>query len=147
MQLAPLTGTDWLLAILTLALTNATTAAVVNWLTTRRKVTAETVQITAQSVKAEAEARQIANATLMAAQNRIVELVEINSELQRENIEAVRKSDNFEYELGQTRRTVADRDKQIEVYEMQLDKYRAAEKLGQVLEKLPEVLDRNGSTG
>ena len=133
----PSTFSDWAFALVALILTNATTASIVTWLTTRKKTGAETVQITAQSVKIEAEAREIATRTIIEAQNRIVELADINADLQRENVEAVRKADNFEFELLGARGKITRLEEQIILYEAQLDKYRAAEKLDQVLDKLP----------
>lgn len=130
---------DWVFALVALILTNAVTGSIVNWLASRKKTGAETVQIAAQSVKIEAEAREIATRTIIEAQNRIVTLADINADLQRELVEAVRKADNFEYELRGERTKVSQLNDQIVLYEAQLDKYRAAEKLDQVLDKLPKT--------
>jgi len=112
-----------------------------NWLVNRRKSSAETKQITAQSIKEEAEAREISTRTIMEAQGRIVDLVEINSTLQQELIEkgmaiveAGRRADNFEYELKRTQKAAQSLEDQIAVYELQLEKARVETKIEQLNE-------------
>ena len=95
------------------------------------------LEIHASTTKIEVEAREASTRTIMAAQARIVELVDINSELQRELAEACRDRDDYEFRLGQEEA----RHEQLkivgELREHFIQQLEAANKLGVQLRDLP----------
>lgn len=76
------------------------------WLLHRKKSQSEAIQINAQSVKIEAEARQVSTRTILEAQERIIDQGEIISVLRDELVEANRVRDNFEFDLRQANLTI-----------------------------------------
>lgn len=132
-----LTLRDNLYTIIASLLSGGAIVAVFKWLTEKRKTTAEVLEIHATAAKIEVEAREASTRTIMAAQARIVELVDINAELQAELAEVARQRDNYEYSAGQLRFEL----NQLKI-ETALDKdfikqLKAANDLGVKLHELP----------
>lgn len=116
-------------------------AALINWITTRRKQKAEVVEINAQTVKVQAEARQVDTETVIRASERIEELLDLNDALRTELIEANRRLDNAQFDLRQARFDVAQMKTQAELQEHLLEQLQAASKLGVKLSDLPPRKD------
>lgn len=95
-----LTLRDNIYTIIASILSGGAIVAVFNWLTARKKTGAEVLEIHATAARIEVEAREASTRTIMAAQARIVELVDINAELQAELAEVGRQRDNHEYQRG-----------------------------------------------
>lgn len=95
-----LTLRDNFYTIIASILSGGAIVALVNWLASKRKTNAEVLEIHATAAKIEVEAREASTRTIMQAQARIVELVDINAELQAELAEVARQRDNHEYERG-----------------------------------------------
>jgi hypothetical protein len=72
-----------------------------NWTSGRSR--AEVVEIHARSVKLGTEAQAISAQEIREATSRIVELVDINSQLQEELSEAARRRDNLDFDLKRER--------------------------------------------
>lgn len=132
-----LTLRDNLYTIIASILSGGAIVAVLNWLSQKRKTSAEVLEIHATAAKHEVEAREASTRTIMAAQARIVELVDINVELQREVVEAIRRADNFEFELGQARFQIGQLEIQAELDAHTIEQLQAASKLGIKLSDLP----------
>ena len=132
-----LTLRDNLYTIIASILSGGAIVAVINWLTGRRKASAEVFEIHASTTRIEVEAREASTRTIMAAQARIVELVDINSELQRELAEACRERDDFEFQLGQQRLALEQLQTVGELREHFIQQLEAANKLGVQLRDLP----------
>ena len=132
-----LTLRDNLYTIIASILSGGAIVALINWLSGKRKTSAEVLEIHASTAKIEIEAREASTRTIMAAQARIVELVDINVELQREVTEACRRADNFEFELGQARFQIGQLELQAELDTHMIEQLQAASKLGVKLSDLP----------
>lgn len=105
-DLPSLTLRELLAIILTSTSLGGAVGAFFQWLLQRKKSASEAVHITAQSVKIEAEARQVSTRTIIEAQERIVEQVDLIARLNDELVEANRRSDNFEFDLKQAKLTI-----------------------------------------
>ena len=140
---SPLTMRENLYLLIAGILASLLTAAggiagiLVKGLLDRRKEKAHVVQIAAGSVKIEAEAKEVTNRIILDAQERIVELVEINSELQSALVEAERLRDNFEFELRDERFKKAQMSTEMGLDKQFIEKLTIANKLGITLEKMP----------
>ena len=139
MQDTPTTSTlrDNILTFLAWFLSGSFITTVVTWLLNRRKTTAEVLEIHATAAKIEVEAREASVRTILAAQARIVELVDINGELQVESSEACRQRDNFEFELGRANHTIAQMQIEQKLDKQFIEQLEAANKLGLRLRDLP----------
>lgn len=84
----------------------AAVGAFFQWILQRKKFHSEAINISAQSVKIEAEARQVSTKTIIEAQERIVDQVDLIARLNDELLEANRRSDNFEFDLKQAKFTI-----------------------------------------
>lgn len=109
----------------------------IKWLTERKKTSAEVLEIHATRTKLELDAHEVSTRTIIEAQNTIVDLVDINRELQGELIEACRRADNFEFELGQARFQVGQLELQARLDAHTIEQLQAASKLGVKLSDLP----------
>lgn len=132
-----LTLRDNLYTIVASILSGGAIVAVFNWLTARKKTGAEVLEIHATAARIEVEAREASTRTIMAAQARIVELVDINAELQAELAEVGRQRDHYEFERGRLQFEL----NQLKI-ETSLDKefirqLKAASELGVKLSDLP----------
>lgn len=96
------------------------------WLLHRKKSQSEAIQINAQSVKIEAEARQVSTRTILEAQERIIDQGEIISVLRDELVEANRRSDNFEFDLRQANFTIGQLQREIKTSEDFIKQLKAA---------------------
>lgn len=132
-----LTLRDNLYTIIASILSGGAIVAVFNWLTARKKTGAEVLEIHASTAKIEVETREASNRTILAAQARIVELVDINVDLQRELGEACRDRDDFEFQLGQERASHEQLKIVSELREHFIQQLEAANKLGVQLRDLP----------
>lgn len=94
----------------------AAIGAFFQWLMQRKKIHSEAINISAQSVKIEAEARQVSTRTILDAQERIVGQSELISRLRDELVEANRRADNFEFDLRQANFTLGQRDREIQTH-------------------------------
>ena len=138
-----LTLRDNLYTIIASILSGGAIVAVFNWLTARKKTGAEVLEIHATAARIEVEAREASTRTIMAAQARIVELVDINSELQRELADVCKERDKLGFELGQERA----RHEQLKIVsdlrEHFIQQLEAANKLGVQLRDLPPEVQGN----
>lgn len=98
-DISSLTFRELLAIILSSSGLGAAVGAFFQWILHRKKTQSEAINITAQSVKIEAEARQVSTRTILEAQERIVDQSELISSLRDELVEANRARDNFEYDL------------------------------------------------
>ena len=121
---------DNILTFLAWFLSGSFITTVVTWLLNRRKTTAEVLEIHASAAKIEIEAREASVRTIMAAQARIVELVDINGELQVELNEVYRQRDNFEFELGRANHAIGQMKIEAELDKKFIEQLEAANKLG-----------------
>lgn len=112
-DMSSLTFRELLAIILSSSGLGAAIGAVFQWLLHRKKTQSEAVHITAQSVKIEAEARQVSTRTIIEAQERIVDQVDLIARLNDELVEANRRSDNFEFELKQVRLDLRQKDSEL----------------------------------
>lgn len=109
------------------------------WLLQRKKFHSEAINISAQSVKIEAEARQVSTKTIMDAQERIVDQAELITKLHDELVEANRQRDNFEYELKQATFTLGQRDREIKMNNDFIKQLQAANTLKVELKNAPHM--------
>lgn len=133
----PHTLAGQILAVLALLLTGSSLSSVIHWLVNRRKAKAEVVEINAQTVKVQAEARQLDTDTVIRASARIEELLDINTALRNELIEANRRLDNSDFDLRQLRYEMAQMETRAKLREYLIGQLEAANKLGVKLSDLP----------
>jgi len=112
-------------------------AGVINWLANRKRQKAEVVEISAQTVKVHAEARQLDSQTLIRASERIEELLDLNSALRDELTEANRQLDNVQFDLRQMQIDMAQMQTRSELKDHMIEQLQAASKLGVKLSDLP----------
>lgn len=133
----PHTLASQILAVLVLLATGSSVSAVIHWLVNRRKTKAETVEISAQTVKVHAEARQVDTETVIRASERIEELLELNATLRTELIEVNRRLDNADFDLRQARYEIAQMETRSKLREYMIEQLEAANALGVKLSDLP----------
>lgn len=133
----PHTITGYVLSVLALLVTGGGLKALFDWFSNRRKSSAEVVEINARSVKIRAEARQLDSDMVIRASERIEELLEINSALHNELIEANRRLDNSDFELRQAQFEMAQMQTRSKLREHLIEQLQAASKLGVKLSELP----------
>lgn len=133
----PHTLASQILAVLVLLATGSSVSAVIHWLVNRRKTKAETVEISAQTVKVHAEARQVDTETVIRASERIEELLELNAALRTELIEVNRRLDNADFDLRQARYEIAQMETRSKLREYMIEQLEAANALGVKLSELP----------
>lgn len=126
-SLSPRQFALWALATL---FTSGLMTYVVTWLLNQRKYRAEILNVSAGSVKIQAEARQIDATTVMELVERVRELVEINSQLQDELNETGRQRDNCEFELKREQEAREQLQIQNALREHFISELEAANKLG-----------------
>lgn len=109
------------------------------WVLQRKKTQSEAIQITAQSVKIEAEARQVSTKTIMDAQERIVDQAELITRLNDELVEANRQRDNFEFDLKQAKFTLSQKEREIQTANDFIKQLKAANILKVALKDAPHI--------
>lgn len=109
------------------------------WLLQRKKYNSEAINISAQSVKIEAEARQVSTRTILDAQERIVEQSELISKLRDELVEANRQRDNFEYDLKQANFLVGQRERDVQIANDFIKQLKAANTLKVAFKDAPHM--------
>lgn len=112
-------------------------AGVIGWLANRRKQRAEVVEISAQTVKVQAEARQLDTDTVIRASERIEDLLDLNSALRDELVEVNRRLDNAQFELRQVNYDLAQLKTAMKLKDHMIEQLEAASKLGIRLSELP----------
>lgn len=117
----------------------AAVGAIFQWLLHRKKTQSEAVHITAQSVKIEAEARQVSTKTIIEAQERIVEQVDLISRINDELVEANRQRDNFEWELKQANFKIGQLEREIQTNSDFIKQLKAANILKVALKDAPHI--------
>lgn len=122
---------------LALLITGGVAKELLDWFKNHRKAKAEVVEISAQTVKVQAEARQLDTETVIRASERIEGLLEINSDLRNELIESNRKLDNAQFECRQKDYEISKLTKEAELREYFIEQLQAANKLGILLKDLP----------
>lgn len=128
---------DNLLTFLAWFLSGSFITSVVTWLVTRRKTSAETLVLRATETKIEFEAHEVSTRTILEAQARIVELVDINADLHVELTEISRERDNLDFNLRQERHEHEQLKIRSELREHFIQQLEAANKLGVQLRDLP----------
>lgn len=117
----------------------AAIGAFFQWLLQRKKYHSEAINISAQSVKIEAEARQVSTRTILEAQERIVEQSELISALRDELVDANRTRDNFEFDLKQAKFTLSQRDREIQTHMDFIKQLKAANILKVAFKDAPHI--------
>lgn len=117
----------------------AAIGAFFQWLLQRKKYHSEAINISAQSVKIEAEARQVSTKTILEAQERIVDQGEIIYVLRDELVEANRQRDNFEYDLKQANFRISQMERELKTSEDFIKQLKAANILKIDLKDAPHI--------
>lgn len=126
-----------LVTLLATFLSGGAISILIKWIAERRKTSAEVLEIHATAAKIEVEAREASTRTIMAAQARIVELVDINAELQNELAEACRQRDNMEYQLGMASFQLGQLKIEMNLDKQFIEQLQSANRLGVKLSDLP----------
>lgn len=113
------------------------------WLLNRKKSHSEAINISAQSVKIEAEARQVSTKTILDAQERIVDQGEIIYALRDELVESNRRSDNFEYDLKQANFKISQMERELKTSEDFVKQLKAANILNVAFKDAPHQNEIN----
>lgn len=138
-ELSSLTLRELLAIIAGSSSIGAAIGAFFQWLLQRKKIHSEAINISAQSVKIEAEARQVSTRTILEAQERIVDQSELISKLRDELVEANRQRDNFEFDLRQANFTLSQRDREIQTHLDFIKQLKAANILKVQLKDAPHI--------
>lgn len=142
-ELSSLTMRELVAIIASSSGVSAAIGAFFQWLFTRKKNQSEATQINAQSVKIEAEARQVSTKTILEAHERVVEQSQIIYVLRDELVEANRIRDNFEWELKQAKFQLGQKDREIETHLDFIKQLKAANILKVHLKDAPHIYEIN----
>lgn len=125
-ELSSLSLRELLAVIITSATGGGAVGAFFQWLLQRKKTHSEAININAQSVKIEAEARQVSTKTILEAQERIVDQGELIYALRDELVEANRQRDNFEFDLKQANFRMGQMERELKTSEDFIKQLKAA---------------------
>lgn len=120
-----------------LLVTGGVVKELLDWARNRRRAKAEVIEISAQTVKVQAEARQVDTETVIRASERIEELLDLNDSLRSELIEANRRLDNTDFDLRNAQTEIKQMRTASELREYLIEQLQAANKLGVKLSDLP----------
>lgn len=120
-----------------LLVTGGVVKELLDWARNRRRAKAEVIEISAQTVKVQAEARQVDTETVIRASERIEELLDLNDSLRSELIEANRRLDNTDFDLRNAQTEIKQMKTASELREYLIEQLQAANKLGVKLSDLP----------
>lgn len=117
----------------------AAIGAFFQWILQRKKYHSEAINISAQSVKIEAEARQVSTKTILEAQERIVEQGEIIYALRDALVDANRERDNFEFDLKQATFRIGQMEREIQTNSDFIKQLKAANILKVAFKDAPHI--------